>query len=106
MEYVEGETLSAVLKKGRLPLDQALRYGAEIADALTEAQLPRIVHRDLKPANIMITAAGVKVLDFGLAKRAERIAEDDPTNSLSSRETLCRSSLRDARLHVAGTGRG
>jgi serine/threonine protein kinase/dienelactone hydrolase len=87
MEFVEGETLSAVLKKGPLSLDQALRYGAEVADALTEAHGRGIVHRDLKPANIMITAAGVKVLDFGLAKRAERIAEDDPTNSISSQGT-------------------
>jgi eukaryotic-like serine/threonine-protein kinase len=68
MELVEGETLAARLKKGSLPIDQALRYGAEIADALAAAHQKGITHRDLKPANIMVTKSGVKVLDFGLAK--------------------------------------
>src|SRR5438105_15722764 len=64
MELVEGETLAARLKKGPLPLDQVLKYGAEISDALSAAHAKGIVHRDLKPANIMIAKAGVKVLDF------------------------------------------
>ena len=71
MELVEGETLSARLKNGALPMDQVLRYGAEIADALAAAHAKGITHRDLKPGNIMITKAGVKVLDFGLAKTTE-----------------------------------
>ncbi|MGH9366919.1 MAG: protein kinase domain-containing protein [Thermoanaerobaculia bacterium] len=68
MELLEGQTLSDRLAKGPLPMDQALRSGAEIADALEKAHRQGIVHRDLKPANVMLTSSGVKVLDFGLAR--------------------------------------
>jgi len=68
MELLEGETLSDRLAKGPLPLEQTLRYGVEIADALDKAHRQGIVHRDLKPGNVMITKSGVKLLDFGLAK--------------------------------------
>ena len=68
MEYVEGETLQQRLEKGRLPLDQALEYAIQIADALDKAHRQGVVHRDLKPGNIMITKSGTKLLDFGLAK--------------------------------------
>ena len=68
MELVEGDTLAARLEKGLLPLDQALEYAIQIADALDKAHRQGIVHRDLKPGNIMLTKAGVKLLDFGLAK--------------------------------------
>ena len=68
MEYLEGETLAERLQKGPLPLDQALRYAIEIADALDKAHRQGVTHRDLKPANIMLTKAGAKLLDFGLAK--------------------------------------
>jgi eukaryotic-like serine/threonine-protein kinase len=68
MEYLEGETLSERLAKGPLPLEQTLRYGQEIADALDKAHRQGIVHRDLKPGNVMLTKSGVKLLDFGLAK--------------------------------------
>ena len=70
MEYLEGETLAERLQRGRLPLDQALRIGIEIADALDKAHRQGITHRDLKPGNIMLTKSGAKLLDFGLAKQA------------------------------------
>src|SRR5207253_7246703 len=68
MEYLEGETLADRLGKGPLPVEQVLRYGIEIADALDKAHRQGIVHRDLKPGNVMLTKSGVKLLDFGLAK--------------------------------------
>jgi len=75
MEYLEGETLAQRLATGALPFDQALRHGIEIADALDGAHRLGIVHRDLKPGNIMLTKAGAKLLDFGLAKnRAPAVA--------------------------------
>src|SRR5712672_1452712 len=75
MECVEGETLAKRLEKGPLQLDQVLKYGAQIADALDKAHRAGIVHRDLKPANIMLTATGVKLLDFGLAKSASPLVD-------------------------------
>jgi serine/threonine protein kinase len=74
MEFVEGETLASRLAKGCLSMDLALRYGTQIADALAAAHAKGITHRDLKPANIMVTKAGIKVLDFGLAKMVDTAA--------------------------------
>jgi eukaryotic-like serine/threonine-protein kinase len=68
MEYVDGELLSHRLRQGPLPVDQALRYASEIADALDKAHGVGIVHRDLKPGNVMLTKLGTKLLDFGLAR--------------------------------------
>ncbi len=75
MELLEGETLAERLAKGRLPLEQVLRSGGEIAAALAAAHALGIVHRDLKPANIMLTRSGIKLLDFGLAKVFARAPE-------------------------------
>jgi serine/threonine protein kinase len=63
MEYIEGTPL-----EGPLPVDQALKYAIQICDALDAAHRKGITHRDLKPANILVTKAGIKLLDFGLAK--------------------------------------
>ncbi len=69
MEYVRGETLASRLRRGPLALDEALAYGAQIADALTDAHDHGIIHRDLKPANIHLTPEGkAKILDFGIAR--------------------------------------
>jgi hypothetical protein len=68
MEYLEGETLAARLERGALPLEEAIKTGIAIADALDKAHRRGVVHRDLKPGNIILTASGPKLLDFGLAK--------------------------------------
>jgi Serine/threonine protein kinase len=74
MECLEGETLAKRLEKGPLPLEQVLKYGTQIADALDKAHRNGIVHRDMKPGNIMLTPAGAKLLDFGLARPAVSLA--------------------------------
>ncbi len=68
MELLDGETLADRLTKGALPPAQALTIAIEIASALDAAHRAGIVHRDLKPGNVMLTKAGAKLLDFGLAK--------------------------------------
>src|SRR2546423_6333676 len=70
LELVEGETLAERIRRGKLPVREALVFAKQIAEALEAAHQQGIVHRDLKPANIKLTANGdVKVLDFCLAKR-------------------------------------
>ncbi len=68
MELLEGEMLSERLLRGPLPLEDVLRFGRQIAQALDAAHRRGVVHRDLKPGNIMLTKSGVKLLDFGLAR--------------------------------------
>jgi serine/threonine-protein kinase len=78
MELVEGRSLSARLADGPLPVDEVLRYGQQMADALAHAHGRGVVHRDFKSPNVIVTPEGqVKVLDFGLAKRlaGEELAE-------------------------------
>src|SRR5256714_1429432 len=79
MEHCEGETLAARISAGALPLDQVLRYGIEMADALEKAHRQGIIHRDLKPSNVMLTKSGVKLLDFGLAKQRVESSPVDAT---------------------------
>jgi eukaryotic-like serine/threonine-protein kinase len=73
MELLEGETLANALRKGPPSEEDALTAAIEIAGALVAAHEHGIVHRDLKPGNVMLTASGVKVLDFGLAKQAPNV---------------------------------
>jgi eukaryotic-like serine/threonine-protein kinase len=68
MELLDGETVAERLRKSSLPLNEVLKTGSEVADALEFAHRAGIVHRDLKPANIMLTKSGAKLMDFGLAK--------------------------------------
>ncbi len=74
MEYLEGETLADRLRKGPLPLKQALDFAIQISDALALAHRAGILHRDLKPGNVMLTPSGAKLLDFGLAKSSAPLA--------------------------------
>ena len=80
MEYLSGETLEDRLKRGALPLEQALQVAIQIADALAAAHRAGVIHRDLKPGNIMLTGGGragppqAKLLDFGLAKSGPPVA--------------------------------
>jgi Tol biopolymer transport system component len=85
MELVEGRSLADGLKEGRLPANQVLQYGAQIADALATAHTQGIIHRDLKPGNIMETPKGIKVLDFGLAKYAKTTLLGDAETTLTVR---------------------
>src|SRR5882757_9386152 len=68
MEYVDGAPL-----KGPLPVEKAIEYAGQILDALDAAHRKGITHRDLKPANILVTKQGIKLLDFGLAKRTAEV---------------------------------
>ena len=68
LELLDGETLAERLARGPLPPHEALQYAVDVANALDAAHAQGVSHRDLKPGNIMITKAGIKLLDFGLAK--------------------------------------
>jgi len=83
MEYVEGETLTDTLaRRGRLPLDEALRLTGQIVDALEAAWQRRIIHRDIKPSNILLDSRNqVRVADFGLAKPLDAVSDVQATQS-------------------------
>lgn len=68
MEYLEGETLADRLGRSAMPLEQVLKIGIDVCEGLEKAHRSGVVHRDLKPGNIMLTKAGAKLMDFGLAK--------------------------------------
>src|SRR5438046_3178536 len=88
MELLEGESLADRLQKGPLPLRQSLDVGIQIAEALEKAHRQGIVHRDLKPGNIMLTKPGVKLLDFGLAKRLPQGSTQPLTAMATASEPL------------------
>ena len=82
LEYIEGETLSDRLKRGPVPIDEALPIARQIAEALEAAHEKGVIHRDLKPGNVMVNAEGhAKVLDFGLARTAEGAASSSSYNA-------------------------
>ena len=86
MQYIQGETLSERMRRGRLELKETVDIARQITSALAEAHSRGIVHRDIKPGNIMITSAGiVKVLDFGLAKS---FGEEAGETEMVSREGM------------------
>ena len=97
MEHIEGETLTERLKKGPVPLNEALTYAVQIAEALDKAHRQGVVHRDLKPGNVMLTKTGAKLLDFGLAKLVGTVPGAPDMSSLSSLPTEQKS------LTAAGT---
>ncbi len=84
LELVEGETLAARIARGPLPLADLLRYGMQTTDALEKAHKAGIIHRDLKPGNIMLTKAGAKLLDFGLARGGGPGAASAPSSATIS----------------------
>ncbi len=77
MEYLKGETLSARLKRGALPMRELFNIALEVTEALEAAHLAGLVHRDLKPANIALTESGAKLLDFSIARLAVGPMVDD-----------------------------
>ncbi len=90
MEYIQGKPL-----RGPLPVEEALRLASQVADALDAAHRKGITHLDLKPANVLVGAGGVKLLDFGLAKRREPAASTQdtaaaalPTRTLTAEGTI------------------
>src|SRR5689334_21243513 len=104
MEYVEGVPL-----KGPLPLDKALEYAGKIASALDNAHSHGVTHRDLKPANILVTkSAGVKLLDFGLAKIDKPVSIDDATfaTGLTAQGTILGTLLYMSPEQVSGIEAG
>jgi serine/threonine protein kinase len=104
MELLEGTTLAHELDKGHLSAVRAVAIAIEIAEALDAAHSRGVIHRDLKPSNVMLTASGVKLMDFGLARlqdsetprsitsRTLRIAPTEDGAMLGARSPTCRRS--------------
>ncbi len=92
MQFLEGETLAQRLARGAMSIKETLDTSVQIAEALAAAHRAGIVHRDLKPGNVMLTRAGARLLDFGLARSVAPTGDADATvaerNSLTTQGTL------------------
>src|SRR5476649_1164780 len=99
MEYVEGENLAAVIKRGRPSLDTILTMTRQLASALSAAHATGIVHRDLKPANIQVTPDGsVKILDFGVAHAMSALATGTTTPAAALTVHIANATLQGDRV--------
>src|SRR5262245_31353125 len=86
LELIEGESLAQRLARGPLPVEEVLRFGAQIASALDAAHRRGIAHRDLRPANVMLTRTGAKLVDFGLARAGDGKALVQTLSTLNTLE--------------------
>jgi len=93
MEYIEGESLDARLRRGSLAMPELLKIATEIAGALDYAHCHGLVHRDLKPGNIMLTERGAKLVDFGLARLRQQAENPGSDGTLSSNASLTRAGV-------------
>jgi hypothetical protein len=101
MELLEGETLAVRPRRGAVPREQLLAWSIQIAEALSAAHRRGVVHRDLKPGNVMVTPAGIKVLDFGLAKSAEGGPADGGDSLTSSIPVTARGTVMGTPGYIA-----
>jgi eukaryotic-like serine/threonine-protein kinase len=86
MEFIEGKTLADRIAQGPLAFAEWIGYAIEIAAGLAYAHARGVEHRDLKPGNILLTASGVKIIDFGIGKLRE--SDEHPSNTVASLKTL------------------
>ncbi len=99
MEYVEGFTLKQMLSRGPVPMKQIVKIGADMAAALQVAHEQGVIHRDIKPANVMVSTRGeVKVMDFGLALRPERVVHTLGPNTYGTVQYMSPEQARGEKL--------